>query len=420
MEPQTDYKVRAILYVDDEEKSLTTFERAFGDQFRILTATNARQGLELLRQHRDDVAIVMTDQRMPNEKGIWLLEQARALEPRIIRILVTAYADMETAIAAVNTGAIYKYVSKPWDPPQLETLLKRAFDFHLVQSERDRLLGEKLVMLRNLMVADRVLSLGFLAAGMSHHIRNALVAVKTFLELAPHKLREEVSDPEHLRSPDFWSDYRANALAQVDKINGMLRDLWAASERPACEFGDEVNLAEVVAEVVARMQPLLESRNLAVRMDIPSTLPPQRVDRRKYCRLFELLLEDEAAFLPAGCRIQFSASLEDSPPEGRHLKIEIRDNGPGIPESSLRVIFDPFTVRNDSPSEYGIRLMACFFIVHYHRGRILAQSSEGKGTTFMLKIPLNPANIPDTEENQMFLQKVQLNDEMWGRLLAGS
>src|SRR5260370_32618038 len=109
-----DYKKFAVLYVDDEEKSLKYFVRAFEEQFRILTATNAQEGLKLLEQHQDDIGLLMTDQRMPGEKGVWLLERARQLRPRIIRILATAFADMEAAIAAVNTAAIYQYVTKPW------------------------------------------------------------------------------------------------------------------------------------------------------------------------------------------------------------------------------------------------------------------------------------------------------------------
>src|SRR3954462_15293469 len=139
-----DYKKSAILYVDDEEKSLKYFVRAFEDQFRVYTAANAQDGLKLLEQHKDDIGLLMTDQRMPGEKGVWLLERARQLRPRIIRILATAFSDMEAAIAAVNSGAIYKYISKPWDPPQLETTLKRGLEFFLVQRERDQLLREKM------------------------------------------------------------------------------------------------------------------------------------------------------------------------------------------------------------------------------------------------------------------------------------
>src|SRR6516165_8480394 len=105
MEPQYDYKKFAILYVDDEEQSLSLFKRAFEDEFRVYTAANAKAGLELLEEHADEIGILMTDQRMPGEKGVWLLERVRQIRPHILRILVTAYTDMNAAIQSVNTGS---------------------------------------------------------------------------------------------------------------------------------------------------------------------------------------------------------------------------------------------------------------------------------------------------------------------------
>ena len=96
----------------------------------------------------------------------------------------------------------------------------------------------------------------------------------------------------------------------------------------------------------------------------------------------------------------------------------MQDNGPGLPKEALRLIFDPFVVRSDSPMEYGINLMACFFIVHHHGGMIVAQSHETKGTSFILRLPVDPNQRPIVEENQMFLEKVLLNDTMWEKLMA--
>jgi two-component system probable response regulator PhcQ len=188
MENLYDYKKFAILYVDDEEKSLKYFTRAFGDDFRVFTAATAEDGFKLLEQYADEIGLLLTDQRMPGEKGVWLLERARHLRPRIVRVLVTAFTDTDAMIAAVNSGAISKFITKPWDPPQLELILRNAsLEFFMVQAERDQLLLEKMSVLRNMMIADRIVSLGLLAAGLSHHIRNSLVAVKTFLDLAPSK-----------------------------------------------------------------------------------------------------------------------------------------------------------------------------------------------------------------------------------------
>jgi two-component system probable response regulator PhcQ len=418
MQNHFDYRRFAVLYVDDEEKSLKNFARAFGDQFRILTAPNAQEGLRVLEQHRHEIGVLMTDQRMPGEKGVWLIERARQLEPRILRILVTAFADVEAAIQAVNAGAIYKYINKPWDPPFLETQLKRALEFFMVQLERDQLVKEKVDILHHLMTADRLLSLGLLAAGLSHHIRNALVAVKTFLDLAPAKLRQEGVDPDRLKQPDFWNDYYRNVQGQLEKINNLLKDLWMASERPAFDFKDVVRLREVLESVLARFQEALTAKGIHVDNQVPTTLPELSVDRKKFSRLFELLFEDELVSLPPGRQIVIAAEPGGPGTPSPEIRVEVRDNGPGLTPKDLELIFDPFMVRTDSPTEYGIRLMACFFIVHQHGGRIIARSAEGKGTTFVLKLPTHPAQMRLAEESQTFLRRVFLNEELWEKHLA--
>lgn len=419
MQNTYDYKKFAILYVDDEEKSLKYFSRAFEDQFRILTASNAQDGLRVLEEHKDEIGLLMTDQRMPGEKGTWLLEKARHLRPRIVRILATAYSDMDAAIAAVNTGAIYKFVTKPWDPPQLEATLKRALEFFIVQRERDQLLKEKLSVLHNMMIADRIVSLGLLAAGLSHHIRNSLVAVKTFLDLAPSKLREENIDVTSLRNPDFWKEYYQNVQGQIEKINNMLKDLWTASESPTFEFRDEVKLDAIIKEALRSLKEPLAVKQIEVVTNVPASLPVLMVERPKFVRLFELLLRDEAVTLPAGSRIEIAARAEEV--DGKpSVIVELCDNGPGLPQEALRLIFDPFVVRSDSPLEYGINLMACYFIVHHHSGRIEARSAEGQGTTFTLRLPCNPNQGGLVHQNEEFLQKVLLNETVWDKMLATS
>ncbi len=409
-----DHKKFAILYVDDVEESLVSFTRAFGDEFRIFTASNAQDGFKLIEQHADDIGILMTDQRMPGEKGVWLLERARALRPQILRILVTAYTDMDAAIAAVNSGAIYKYLTKPWKPAELEMTLKQGLEFFAVAKERDQLLHEKMSVLRNMMIADRVVSLGLLAAGLSHHIRNSMVAVKTFLELAPLKMAEEKGGDETLRDPDFWRDYHQNVQGQIEKINHLLGDLRTASEpQTGTPFADEIHLAAAIGDCLQRLRSPLVARRLEVTNEISAALPPLRVDRPKFERLIELLLKDELAMLPAGSRITFTAELQ-----GAEMVLQLTDNGPALPQEALRVVLDPFAVTSGKPSEYGINLMACFFIVHHHGGKIEAQNLPGAGNRFTIRLPLSPVAAPAEADDADFLRKTLLNDELWQKLTA--
>jgi two-component system probable response regulator PhcQ len=414
-----DYKKFAILYVDDEEKSLKYFERAFGDEFRVFTAPNALEGFRLLEKHADEIGLLLTDQRMPGEKGVWLLERARQLRPHILRILVTAFSDFEAAIAAVNSGSIYKYISKPWDPPQLELTLRHGLEFFMVQSERDQLLLEKMSVLRNMMIADRIVSLGLLAAGLSHHIKNSMVAVKTFLDLAPAKMAEEKANLDGLRNPEFWKDYHQNVQSQIEKINSLLADLRTSSDsNPATQFADEVSLSAAVGAALEMFKEPFAARKIEIDNKIPGSLPALRADKAKFHRLFELLFKDELAMLPAGSKITLSAELQNAGTKPE-IVLQITDNGPGLPPEALSVIFDPFAVSGGAPSEYGINLMACFFIVHHHGGKIEAKSLPGRGNAFTLRLPLQPEPAVSSPGETEFLQKAMLNNKVWENLLAG-
>ena len=310
-----------ILYVDDEETSLSLFQQAFGDEFRIFTAPNAKAGLELLKQHANEIGILMTDQQMPGEKGVWLLEHAREFRPQILRILVTAYSEMKLAIQAVNTGAIYKYVTKPWDPSLLEQMLKRGLDFYAMQLDREELLKERSALLRERMIANRIGSLGLVAAGLSQNIRNSMVAVKTFLELV-----EEQGGSGHLPDPELLHRVRSD----IDKVVGLLADLRIVSPNPSdAPFADQLDLKSLLDEILSARNDALTRRRIAVDNQVPAGLPPVHGDAPMLRRLFELLFTDELAMLPAGSRIQLLAAAADLNAKPG-LTITIADNGPAL------------------------------------------------------------------------------------------
>jgi signal transduction histidine kinase len=140
-----------------------------------------------------------------------------------------------------------------------------------------------------------------------------------------------------------------------------------------------------------------------------------RVDRPKFDRLFDLLFKDELAMLPAGSKITITAQVE-----GPEMVIQLADNGPALPPTALQIVLDPFTVPNGGPSEYGINLMACFFIAHHHGGKIEARSLPG-GNTITIRLPLRPERVaqPPGDETS-FLQRALLNENLWGKLITSA
>lgn len=153
-----------VLFVDDEEKARKYFEMAFNKHYRVFTAESGKRGLEILAEEQSSLSLVVSDQRMPEMLGVDFLTQVRKFYPDKIRILTTAYSDLESAIRSVNEGKIYQYVTKPWDLQDFQMVLKRADDYHCILSERDHLMALKMSTLQRIIMADRLKMLAGVAS----------------------------------------------------------------------------------------------------------------------------------------------------------------------------------------------------------------------------------------------------------------
>jgi len=124
-----------ILYIDDEEDNLTVFYSAFRRNYTIHLASSGPEGLELMK--KNEVQLVVADQRMPEMTGIEFLERIKHLYPDCIRMVLTGYTDVEAIIQAINKGRVYRYITKPWNKDELKITIDRALEtFNLKQQNR--------------------------------------------------------------------------------------------------------------------------------------------------------------------------------------------------------------------------------------------------------------------------------------------
>lgn len=167
--PEYDYQRYAVLFVDDEEKIRKYFRRLYGDIFRIHEASDGIEALKVFNEHADEIGVVVTDQRMPNETGVEFLSKIADKHPDVIKILSTAYSDLDAAIGSVNKGGIYRYITKPWEVSEFEVTLRRAMEFFVVRHERNNLMAAKMGALGNVLYASRLaaFALAPVAAGVS-------------------------------------------------------------------------------------------------------------------------------------------------------------------------------------------------------------------------------------------------------------
>ncbi|MFZ3153743.1 response regulator [Pseudomonas sp.] len=113
-----------ILFVDDEERILRSLALQFRREYQVLTESDPRRALERLKSER--VQIIVSDQRMPQMSGAELLAQARQIAPDTLRILLTGYSDLDAAVEALNSGGIFRYLTKPWDQQEMAFTLRQA------------------------------------------------------------------------------------------------------------------------------------------------------------------------------------------------------------------------------------------------------------------------------------------------------
>ena len=132
-----DARAFPILVVDDEPENLEAFRFTFRKSFDLHAATGGEEALESLRAK--DFAVIVSDQRMPGMAGIDFLKKARALRPDAVGILLTAYTDLSVLIDAVNSGAVYRYVQKPWDSKELGLIIRQAIERHAAARDNARL-----------------------------------------------------------------------------------------------------------------------------------------------------------------------------------------------------------------------------------------------------------------------------------------
>ena len=132
---------RALLLVDDEPNIIRSLVRLLRrDGYNILTAESGREGLEVLAEH--DVGVIISDQRMPEMNGTEFLSQVKDKYLNYVRIVLSGFTDLKSVTYAINEGAIYKFLTKPWEDDLLRKNVQDAFEHYELAEEHKRLQGE--------------------------------------------------------------------------------------------------------------------------------------------------------------------------------------------------------------------------------------------------------------------------------------
>jgi signal transduction histidine kinase len=379
-----------ILVVDDEADVVASVKDLLRLDYKVLGATRAAEGLALLENN--EVHVVMTDQRMPEISGVELLAQVRRRWPDAIRLLFTGYADIRAVIDAINQGNVYRYITKPWDPDELLTLIRDACAQHDLLAERKRLIAELQSKNQELQKANADLR-------RADELKNA------FVQVASHELRTPLTILVGV------ADLAKRQPGVEEPMAGLLRRIQQAGQRlqhlinqiltmlAAQQFERRPNLASedlavVIGRAVDDVRPFVELRHQRLVLEVPPELGRMDLDEQKIRDALNHLLLNAVKFTPDGGALTVSASRDR---EGGAV-IKVADTGVGIASADLGNVFDRFfttgEVSHHSSGHYeygkkglGLGLSVVKAFVQMHGGTVSVESAEGKGTTFTIRLP---------------------------------
>ena len=354
----------SVLYVDDDEANLVVFEAAFRSGFDVLTASSAKEALQLMESR--DVAVLLTDQRMPVTSGAQLAAEVRALYPETFRYLVTAYSDLQEAIEAINEGQIQRYFRKPWHLDELREALSEAVELYGLR----RRVGS---LEHRLQEVDRIYSLGVVTAGIAHELRSPLAVARAAVQL----LEDEVEG----RGPEV-KNLVQSALDKLDHMSDIVQGIELSSRQSKDDV--ECDLAEIV-----RLTLSMTRANLVRRARLqfrPTAVPPVLGSETRLSQVvLNLIVNAIESFpedrQPSENRVAVNLSQMDS-----RVVLEVADNGPGITEGELARIFDNFYTTKAEGT--GLGLPICRQIVEQLGGELRAESELGEGSRFVMSLPV--------------------------------
>lgn len=382
-----------ILYVDDEEKSLNYFEAIFSDLAPIYIASSPEEGFRIFSENHERIGLVLSDKKMPNESGLDLLARIRQVNPRPLRFLVTAYSDLGAAVESLNEGLLYSYLSKPWDPEDLEHRLVRALKHFSLERDRERLIAEKSEMVEHLLMADKAATIGILSTGLNHHVRNALTVFRTFYDMLPFQLEEELG--RRPSGDSFWDEFYGEVGGQIDRMTSMLSSLSEGAELTLIGEAEEFCLKEVIDSAIEIS--VSEMDNCEVAFHVGEGLPVISGEAARISQMIRLVLKEAKTALPAeGGLINVHARARSL---GKGVKITIEDNGDLIPEEDLKNLFEPFYVRTQRPEDLGSNFLACYLTAFSHGGSIRAFRTVENYNAIEICLPLVPPN-PETQAHR--------------------
>jgi two-component system sensor histidine kinase/response regulator len=353
-----------ILYLDDEPDNLMGFKASLRFNYQVFTATNVPLALDYLETH-PDIRIVFCDQRMPGKTGVDFFEEIRISHPMPIRILLTAYSDVESIIDAINKGNIFRFVKKPWTEADIVGAIEEANKFYVANS---------MLSIRNTELQRAYDELNKFAYSVSHDIRGPLSGILGAINLA-----NEIDDVEEMKEMLFLMKKSVN---KMDAYVLSMHDYYSL-QRGELKIS-EIDFSKIVEELSAIYEVLSKVNNVSFKTSIKQN-DVFRSDYAPLRLILNNLLSNAFKYQDRTSKnkmVELSIEVERSV-----ATIFVKDTGIGILGSHVGEIFNLFYRSNSLEVGSGFGLYNVKSALLKLNGQIEVNSVLHQGTTFKITIP---------------------------------
>lgn len=393
MTKQINRTATTILVIDDEEGILNLVALILGKRgYTVAKANDASEGLELVATLNPQLVIL--DYMMPGMDGLEVLTRIKTNFPDTYVIMFTGKGSEEIAVALMKAGAS-DYILKPFNNQNLLERVENVLKIRAVEIKNRELIMEREQLLHEIKAwneeleqrirkesealqkahaevvqSQKLATLGYLAAGMAHEIRNPLNSIALFVQL----IKEGVEDSEKI-------DYVEKILKEVDRVDATLSKLMDTAKRPRFELV-EVNIEEVIQKALDSFTPQINAQAITLTFLPKRQLPRLKADPVEIEQIFTNLLLNSIDEMSGGGTLTIELDHDD-----RDIVIRVSDSGRGIPAEHLPNIFDPFFSTKNRGTGMGLPIV--LRIVKNYGGKIEVAAAEKSGATFLIRLPVH-------------------------------
>ncbi len=383
-------KPYTVLFVDDEKQILRSLQRLVRNEpYQAVFAQGGPAALDRMQQ--GGIHVLVTDMHMPGMDGLELLERVESYWPETIRLILSGRSDSGSILDAINKGNIYRYITKPWDNRELRIIVRQALELYGLQDERKRLLKrleqqnrllERKVeeRSRQLLKTRSQAEIGKYASQLVHNLRNPLHSLSSALDFIDYLILNQDAGAEKLE--------KAVRIAKdsADDLKRIISSILDHAHRDAHFNLEPVDLNRIIQQVLEyyRINPVFNTQ-IKKNIQLADNLPAILANSSQIKQIVDNLISNAIDAMESSAEKILAVQTYSN----RHaVFIKVSDSGSGIMPEHMELIFNSDFTTKPPDKGTGLGLASVKTMVDAYNGTINVESTPGKGTTFIIQLPV--------------------------------